>query len=57
MWKNEVTNVHIVSVVIGAFGMVSKNVSRYLEIIGFKLQKARLSRTVRILREILGYND
>ena len=61
MWKNEVTNVHIVSVVIGAFGMVSKNISRYLEIIGFseleKLQKARLSRTVRILREILGCND
>ena len=61
MWKNEVTNVHIVSVVIGAFGMVSKNISRYLEIIGFseleKLQKTRLSRTVRILREILGYND
>ena len=46
MWKNEVAKVYIVSFVIGALGMVSKNISRYLEIIGFngleKLQKACL---------------
>ena len=35
MWKNEVSKVYIVPVVIGALGMVSKNISRYLEIIGF----------------------
>ena len=43
MWKNEVAKVYSVSFVIGALGMVSKNISRYLEIIGFngleKLQK------------------
>ena len=35
MWKNEVIKVYIVLVVIGALGMVSKNITRYLEIIGF----------------------
>ena len=35
MWKNEVTNVYITSVVIGAFGIILKNINRYLEINGF----------------------
>ena len=35
MWKNEVIKVYIVLVVIDALGMVSKNITRYLEIIGF----------------------
>ena len=33
--KNQGTKVCIIPAVIGALGMVSKNVSRYLEIIGF----------------------
>ena len=44
MQKNEVTKVYIAPIVIGALGTVSKNISRYLETIGFdrskKLQKA-----------------
>ena len=35
MWKNEVTKFYIVQAVIDALGMVSKNISRYVEIIGF----------------------
>ena len=33
MEKNEITKVYIAPVVIGALGMVSKNISRYLGII------------------------
>ena len=61
MWKNELTKVYIVSVVIDALGMASKNISRYLEIIGLdvlgKLQNACLSGTGRMLKEVLDYND
>ena len=61
MWKNELTKVYIVTVVICTLGMVSKNITRYLEIIGFggleKLQKAFLLGTARILRKVLDYND
>ena len=61
VWKNEVTKVNIVPVVIGALRMVSKNISRYLEIIGFdgleKLLKACLLGTARILRKVLDYSD
>ena len=53
MWNNEVTKVYIVPVVIGVLGMVSKNISRFLEMIGFdgleKLQKACLLGTAGIL--------
>ena len=35
MWKNEVTKVYIVPIVIGALGIILKNIGRYLEIIGF----------------------
>ena len=35
MWKNEVTKVYIVLILITALRMVSKNISRYLDIIGF----------------------
>ena len=35
VWKIELTKVYIDAVVIGASGMVSKIISRYLEIIGF----------------------
>ena len=60
MWKNEATKVCIVPVVIGALGMVSKNISRYLEIIEFdgleKLQKACLLGTAKILRKVLHHN-
>ena len=61
MWKNEVTNAYILPFVIGALGMVSKNISRYLEIVGFdgveKPQKLCLLGTVRILRKVLDYNN
>ena len=61
MWKNEATKVYIVPIVIGASVMVSKNISRYLEIIGFdgleKLQKSCLLRGARILRKVLDCND
>ena len=59
MQKNEVTKVYIVLVVIGALGMVSKNVSQYVKMTGFngleKLQRACLLETTRILRN--DYND
>ena len=35
MWKNKVSKFYIVPAVIGNLGMVSQNISRYLEIIGF----------------------
>ena len=61
MWKNEVTKVYIVPVVIGALGMASKNKSRYLQITGFdgleELQKEFLLGTARISRKGLDYND
>ena len=61
MWKNEVIKVSIVPDVISALGMVSKNISRYLEILGLdgleELQKACLFGTARILRKVLDYND
>ena len=52
MWKNEITKVYIVPVVTGALGMISKNIRRYLEIIGFdgleKLQEVCLLGTARV---------
>ena len=61
MWKNEVTKIYNVPVVICALGIVSKNRSRYLEIIGFsgseKVQKACFLVTGRILRKTLDYID
>ena len=35
MWKNKVSKFYIVLAVIGNLGMVSQNISRYLEIIEF----------------------
>ena len=61
MWKNEITKVYIVPVVTGALGMISKNIRRYLEIIGFdgleKLQKVCLLGTARVWRKVLDYNE
>ena len=61
MRKNDVTKVYNVAVVIGALGMVSKNISKYPEIIRFnaleKLQKACLLGTARILTKAFDYND
>ena len=57
MWKNKVTEVYIVPVVIGALEMFLKNISRYLEITEFdrleKLQKACFLGAARILRKFL----
>ena len=46
---------------IGALGIVTKNVAKYLEKINFKpgldpLQKACLLGTARIIRKVLDYN-
>lgn len=61
MWKNELTKVYIVPVVVGALGLVSKNITRYLKIIGLggleKLYKTFLWGTATILRKVLDYND
>ena len=61
MWKNELTKVYIVPVVVGALGLVSKNITRYLKIIGLdgleKLHKTFLWGTATILRKVLDYND
>lgn len=52
MWKNEITKDYIIPVVIDALGMASKNITRYVEIIGFdgleKLQKSYLLEKARI---------
>ena len=57
MWKNQETRVSIFLVVIGALGMVSKNIARCLKIIGFdeleKLWKVCLLANARILRKVL----
>ena len=61
MWKNEITKDYIIPVVIGALGMVSKNITRYVEIIGFdgleKRQKSYLLEKARILRKVIDYNN
>ena len=61
IWNNEVTKVYIAPVLIGALVMVSQNITRYLEIIGFdgleKLQSACLLGTAEILTKLLDYND
>ena len=61
MWNNYVTKVYIVPVVFSTLGMVSKYISRYLEITGFrgleKLKKACLLGTTKMLRKFLDYND
>ena len=57
MWKDEVTKIYIFQVVIGVLGLILKNITRYLEIIGFdgleKLQKVCSLGTARILRKVL----
>ena len=55
VWNTEVTKVYIIPIVIGALGIVTKNVAKYLEKINFKpgldpLQKACLLGTARIIR-------
>ena len=61
VWNTEVTKVYIIPIVIGALGIVTKNVAKYLEKINFKpgldpLQKACLLGTARIIRKVLDYN-
>ena len=60
-WNTEVTKVYVISIVIGALGIVTKNVAKYLEKINFKpgldpLKKACLLGTARIIRKVLDYN-
>ena len=61
MWKNEVSKVYIVPIVVGALGMILKNIGKYLEIIGFdgleKPQKAFLFGRAKILLKVLDCND
>ena len=57
-WKWEVKKVLIIPIVIGALGLVTKNLKSNIEIINFKngiepLQKACLLGTARILRKVL----
>ena len=61
VWNMEVTKVYIIPIVIGALGIVTKNVAKYLEKINFKpgldpLQKACLLGTAIIVRKVLDYN-
>ena len=61
VWNTEIIKVYIIPIVIGALGVVTKNVSKYLEKIDFKpglepLQKACLLGTARIVRKVLDYN-
>ena len=61
-WSNEVKTVIIIPVVIRAPGMVPKNLESYLTNIVFApgidpLQKTCLLGTVRILREVLDYQQ
>ena len=62
VWNTEVTKVYIIPIVIGALGIVTKNIVKYLEKIDFKpglepLQKACLLGTARIIRKVLDYNQ
>lgn len=62
VWNTEVTKVYIIPIVIGALGIVTKNVEKYLEKIDFKpgldpLQKACLLGTARIIRKVLDYSE
>ena len=57
-WKWEVKKVLIILIVIGALGLVTKNLKSNIEIINFKngiepLQKACLLGTARILKKVL----
>ena len=57
-WKGEVKKVLIIPIIIGALGLMTKNVKSNLEIINFKngiepLQKACMFGTARILRKVL----
>ena len=60
MWNNYVTKVYIVPVVFGTLGMVSKYISRYLEITGFhgleKLKKACLLGTTKKNDKVFTFN-
>ena len=60
-WKTEIKNVYILPIVIGALGIITKNVVKYLQKIDFKpgiepLQKACLLGTARMIRRVLGYS-
>ena len=59
-WKTEIKNVYIKPIVIGALGIITKNVVKYLKKIDFKpviepLQKACLLGTARMIRRVLDY--
>ena len=63
VWNTEVTEVYIMPpIVIGALGIVAKNIVKYLEKIDFKpglepLQKASLLGTARIIRKVSDYDQ
>ena len=62
VWNTEVTKVYIIPIVIGALGIVTKNIVEYLEKIDFKprlepLEKACLLGTARIIRKVLDYDQ
>ena len=61
-WKNEVNKVIIIPIIIGALGMVTKNLRKYLKVAGVEngieqLQKSCLLGTARILRKVLDCKD
>ena len=61
-WRNEVKTVIIIPVVIGALGIVTKNLENYLSKIDFApgiepLQKTCLLGTARVLRKVLDYQQ
>ena len=61
VWNTEVTKVFIIPIVIGALGIVTKNVAKYFEKIDFKpgldpLQKACLLGTAKIIKKVLDYS-
>ena len=62
MWKDEVKNVAIIPVVIGALGVVSKRFKSYIAALDFDpgvqpLQKACLIGTARIVRKVLDIRE
>ena len=62
VWNTEITKVYIIPIIIGALGMVTNNIVKYLEKIDLKprlepLQKACLLVIARIIRNVLDYDQ